>query len=128
MMSIHWFTMLKVYGENIFDQFVTTLYDLGHQFGKLIREEANFELAVQPVSNIVCFRYVSDKLDLTRCNSINKEIRLRLLEDGEFYIVQTKLREIHYLRTTVMNPFTNIEHLKSLLKKIEKIAEALVRN
>ena len=122
MMSIHWFTLLKVYGEEIFDQYLTNLYDLGHRFAKIIQEDKDFELAVKPDSNIVCFRYIKDEEGIERLNALNKTIRQRLLEDGEFYIVQTTLVGIHYLRTTIMNPFTTEEHLKELLEKIKHIA------
>jgi len=125
MMSIHWYTLLKVYGEELFDQYVTTLYDLGHRFAEIIKGDSNFELAVQPVSNIVCFRYIEIDLKDHQLNSLNKSIRQTLLEDGEFYIVQTSLRGIHYLRTTIMNPFTSEEHLKKLLEKIKKMANTL---
>ena len=122
MMSIHWYTMLKVYGEDIFDQYVTNLYDLGHRFGQIIQENPDFELAVIPVSNIVCFRYIKIKNSDKQLNALNKTIRQQLLKDGEFYIVQTTLRGIHYLRTTIMNPFTTEKHLKKLLEKVKNIA------
>ena len=44
---------------------------------------------------------------------------------GEYYIVQTKLRNIHYLRTTIMNPFTSKEHLDRLLAKVKELAEKI---
>jgi len=125
MMSIHWYTLLKVYGEEIFNQYVTNLYDLGHRFGKIIEEDPDFELAVTPVSNIVCFRYTTNEGSDEQLNILNKTIRQHLLEDGEFYIVQTILRGIHYLRTTIMNPFTTEEHLKKLLQKVKDIAAAI---
>ncbi|MEA1786945.1 pyridoxal-dependent decarboxylase [Arenibacter sp. GZD96] len=122
MMSMHWYTLLKTYGETIFDEYLTRLYDLGHQFGEFIAKETDFELAVQPMSNIVCFRYRTSHCDAETLNRINEKIRQSLLEAGEFYIVQTKLRGVHYLRTTLMNPFTTEEHLKTLLKRIKSIA------
>jgi len=48
------------------------------------------------------------------------------LEDGEFYIVQTKLRDVHYLRCTIMNPFTTEEHFKTLIKRIHVKLEAII--
>lgn len=122
MMSIHWYSLLKTYGESIFDNYLTQQYDLGHQFGAMIKNDPNFELAVKPMSNIVCFRYVDSRLDLGDINLLNERIRLNLLEAGEFYIVQTKLRGIHYLRITLMNPFTTILHLNQLLAKIKLLA------
>lgn len=123
MMSIHWYVLLKTYGEEIFDEFVTRLYDMGHEFGKILQNDPHFELAVPPESNIVCFRYIDSNLDTTALNELNKNIRQNLLEDGEFYIVQTKLRSVQYLRTTIMNPFTTKEHLRQLLEKIKEYAK-----
>ncbi len=125
MMALHWFVLLKTYGESIFDEYVTQLYDLGNQFGKMINDEPNFELAVSPVTNIVCFRYIDDNLELAQLNKINADIRQELLEDGEFYIVQTKLRGKHYMRVTIMNPFTSEKHLVQLLDKIKIVIKTI---
>ncbi len=115
MMSIHWFTLLKTYGEEIFDEYITTLYDLGYEFAQIIASKPNFELAVKPVSNIICFRYINENNSNDELNEINEKVRQKVLEKGEFYIVQTKLRGIHYLRLTIMNPFTTALHLNKLL-------------
>ncbi len=122
MMSMNWYLLLKSYGEELFDAYVTTLYDLGHQFGGLINEDAQFELAVNPMSNIVCFRYIEPGKDNTTLDRCNEAVRQALLEEGEFYIVQTKLRQRHYLRVTLMNPFTTTTHLQQLLSKIKEKA------
>lgn len=125
MMALHWFSLLKTYGESIFDVYVTSLFDLGFAFGAMIANDAQFELATLPKSNIICFRYIDGKSDENMLNQTNLKIRRALLEDGEFYIVQTKLRGIHYLRCTIMNPFTTETHLKALLEKIKEIVKAL---
>lgn len=122
MMSLHWFSLFKIYSEDIFDAYVTTLYDLGKDFAKLIAKEPNFELAVQPDSNIVCFRFIADNLEANELQILNQKIRQQLLADGEFYVVQTTLKGTFYLRTTIMNPFTSMAHLKELLEKIIEIA------
>lgn len=125
MMGIQWYTLLKTYGEDIFDENVTVLYDLGKYFGSLVSDHPDFELAIEPMSNIVCFRYITESKDTTELNALNASIRQHLLEDCEYYIVQTKLRGIHYLRTTIMNPFTSKKDLNGLLKKIKSIADKI---
>ncbi len=125
MMALHWFSLLKTYGEDIFNVYVTYLFDLGIAFGAMIENDSQFELATQPKTNIVCFRYYDSQKDCDRLNEINIQIRRALLEDGEFYIVQTKLRGIHYLRCTIMNPFTTESHLKALLVKIKEFIKEL---
>ncbi|WP_136468102.1 pyridoxal phosphate-dependent decarboxylase family protein [Flagellimonas onchidii] len=126
MMSLHWFVLLKMYGEDIFDQNVTVLYNLAQEFAKVLTTHENFELAIHPQSNILCFRFMVPDLPLDELNRLNQSIRQHLLEDGEFYLVQTKFNGIHYLRTTLMNPFTTMEHLNLLLKKIQVTAEKLL--
>jgi len=125
MMGIHWYTLLKIYGEKVFEAYVTHLYDSGKLFAELIVEDSDFELALKPMSNIVCFRYSPHCIQKTELNSLNEKIRHTLLLNGEFYIVQTKLNGHHYLRVTIMNPFTNQIHFRNLLKKIKDIGNQL---
>jgi L-2,4-diaminobutyrate decarboxylase len=125
MMSLHWFILLKYYGASLFDEFVTRQYDLAKSFAQILEQHPNFEVAVEPKSNIVCFRYIKTSPLLEKNNEINEHIREMMLADGEFYLVQTKLKGIHYLRTTLMNPLTTIEHLNALLEKILSIASKI---
>ncbi len=122
MMSIHWFTLLKLYGEEVFNAYVTHLFDMGAHFARIIKKHPKFELAVTPMCNIVCFKYVDDSIPSEAQNKQNESIRQALLEDGEFYIVQTKLKGVQFLRVTVMNPFTTEIHFKNLLEKICKLS------
>jgi len=123
MMSLHWYTLIKSYGFTLFDEFVTTLYDLGERFANMVQLDPAFELAVKPMSNIVCFRFLGGVSSTSEINELNKRIRQQLLEEGEYYIVQTMLRGIQYLRVTIMNPFTTSDDLKNLLIKIKELGE-----
>ena len=121
MMSIHWYAIIKHYGISIFDDFVTTLYDSGKLFAQLIKKDPHFEIATQPMSNIVCFRYIDSNKSKKELDNINQLVRKQLLEGGEFYILQTQLKGITYLRCSIMNPFTNETHFKTLLSKIKAL-------
>ena len=118
MMSAKVYTVLRTYGEGIFTQNVDTLYGLARRFAGQLRSRPGFELAVEPESNIVCFRYVGDETDTDKLNALNTQIRRKLLEDGRFYIVQTTLRGQTYLRVSLMNPLTTDAHLTALLDVI----------
>ncbi len=119
MMSLQWFLLWKTYGESLFEENVTTLYDLGKVLAGLIEADPELELATLPHSNIVCFRYTHPDLSSTQLDDINREIRKELLDEGVFYIVQTRIKGVHYLRCTVMNPFTSKREFEALLTLVK---------
>jgi len=123
MMSIKFYVLIRTYGVQALEDFVTTLYDLGKTFAKMIQSKPHFELAVEPMANILCFRWLEKEYTDEKLNQLNANIRKHILEKGEFYIVQTKLKDKLYLRTTLMNPFTTEAELEKLLEEIEKIAK-----
>ena len=120
MMSVKVYTIIKSYGTSIFEENVNYLYDLARDFENLIALNSNFEIAISPQSNIVCFRIKNGKNGLS-INETNSKIRRLLLEDGEFYIVQTLIKEEVFLRVSLMNSTTKLVHLKQLMEKIEFI-------
>lgn len=121
MLGVKVYAILKIYGPQLFSDYITGAYDLAGEFAEMIRESSDFELALEPASNIVCFRYVSGKSGTVELNEINTNVRNRIKEDGEFYIVQTVIDGVVYLRTTLMNPFTSRNDLTQLLEKIRKL-------
>ncbi|MDF9794763.1 L-2,4-diaminobutyrate decarboxylase [Catalinimonas alkaloidigena] len=122
MMGVKAYALLKSYGTEIISEYVTRQYDLGKTFASMIEKRQGWELAMPPATNIVCFRYRPEKQDETEAEQLNAYIRQQLLEEGEFYIVQTRLKNKLYLRTTLMNPFTTEKELNALLERIEEVA------
>lgn len=121
MMSVKVYSIIKMYGEDIFTENVNYLYNLARFFADMIQKESDFELAVEPQSNIVCFRYTKTEED--NLNNLNSTIRQQLLTDGRFYVVQTILNDSVYLRVSLMNALTTENDLQELLKEIGQIAE-----
>lgn len=62
----------------------------------LLKQEKEFELAVEPDGNIVCFRYRPDGFtgDL---NKLTAFIRKKITDDAGFYVVQTSVGGQIYL-------------------------------
>jgi L-2,4-diaminobutyrate decarboxylase len=119
MMSTMVYSVLRTYGEQIFEENVDVLYDLGRQFAQMVQAQPHFELATLPESNIVCFRYVPAAGE--DINLLNAKIRQQLLEEGVFYIVQTQLNGQLYLRVSLMNPLTALQDVEDLLQRVEEI-------
>ena len=123
--SVTWYATLKQYGESIFRELIDRQYDLGQKFAELIRCRSGWELACQPDANILCFRITPIGLNTSQCNQINEAVRIALLEEGKFYIVQTRLNGISYMRTSLMSPLTKEDHLLELMEEIERIADGV---
>jgi len=112
------YTLMRLYGDELFKQNVETLFSLASEFAALIKRNENFELACEPESNIVCFRYLSKK----SAGDVNKKVLENLLADGRYYIVSTILNEKQYLRTAIMNPLTRLSDLAELLATISNMS------
>jgi len=111
---------MKYYGDSYFRKYIDDRYDLASRFAAIIRSDREMELAVQPDSNIVCFRYTPKASDNSTLNRINSIIREKIIKEGSFYIVQTELSGIIWLRITIINPATSLENLNNLIKRIKE--------
>jgi L-2,4-diaminobutyrate decarboxylase len=123
MMAFELYAVLAAWGPALLGDYVTRCFDLGRRFGELLEETPDFELPVFPEANIVCFRYVPLGRD-EDLDGVQDRVRRRLLEDGSFYLVQTRLDGAVHLRTTLIHPRTSEAALAALLTAIRRAAAA----
>jgi L-2,4-diaminobutyrate decarboxylase len=119
------YTAMKYYGNNYYRQYIDERYDLAAAFAKVVKSTESLQLAVEPESNIVCFRYKSENKNDITLNRINSEIRDRIIKEGSFYIVQVELNGKVWLRLTIINPVTTLDDLKALVTKITEIGSKM---
>lgn len=122
MMGMKLWLTLRSRGTSFLREHVESRHELAGSFADLLNESSDFELAVRPESNIVCFRHVG--VGTTRGDALDdrqRRIRRALLQSERFYITQTKLRGEQWLRTTLINPHTKIEDLHALLEAIREV-------
>lgn len=121
-MSFRVYALLRNGGEQLFEDYLDRQYDLGRTFAQMIKALPHFEMPVNvPESNIVCFRYAAPDKTAEELNEINGSIREAIVKEGEFFIVQTRLKNQIFLRVTLINPSTTVEHLSALLLKIQSL-------
>lgn len=122
-MSVRVYALWRKYGTELFEENVDHLYNMAKVFTEIINKENNFETILEnPESNIVCFRFIEKDWTEEKIESINLKIRERLVEEGKYFILQTRVQGVLYLRTTIINPFTTEKELKGLLAEIKKMA------
>lgn len=122
MLSTRIFALLQSYGTEAFAENVNRCYQSAAFLGEEIKKRDGFELATEPESNIVCFRLVSG-LDEEN-NRLNKAVRQKMLESGQFYIVQTLLKGQVFLRVSIMNPFTTEQDLREMLDEVVRFSKS----
>lgn len=115
-------------GPQLFADMVETTFDRARWFWNLLQETEDFVPLHEPQCNIVCFRHLPRQLrgaPLKEVGRFNQLLRRRLIESGEYYIVQTNLDGAAALRITVMNPLTTEDDLRGLLAAIRRTGQGL---
>ncbi len=120
------FFLWKMYGTELFEEFVTKMYDLGNTFYEMLQNDNRYISAYRPESNILCFQLQSPDEKVMSNSDFNAEIRKRLLHQAQFYIVMTRLRGENYLRVTIINPKTTTTHLASLLEYVAELGQEVL--
>ncbi|SDP12441.1 L-2,4-diaminobutyrate decarboxylase [Filomicrobium insigne] len=78
-----------------------------------LRTEPEIEVAVEPQSNIVCFRFDGP-------DSLQLKLRRRLTESGNFYISTAEALGRRWLRIVFMNPSTNLNDVVALINELRE--------
>jgi L-2,4-diaminobutyrate decarboxylase len=121
MMALKLYTSLKLLGTRLFADAVTESFELARRFADRLQATGDFELALPPDCNIVCFRHTPAGVPPAELDALQARLRQRVVMGGDFYLVQTALpgRGV-YLRTTLINPLTRDEDLDALLDALRR--------
>lgn len=119
----------SLFGPQLFADLVNVTFGMGQVFHEKLSAAADFVPLHEPQCNIVVFRYVPPALRDAPGDVLGRfqfELRRRIIESGEFYIVSTKIDGVGALRVTIINPLTMPEHLDRLLDAIRAAGEQLL--
>lgn len=122
MLSLELYASLSLLGTRFFADYVEGCFALARRFAERIARAPDFELAVAPECNIVCFRLAPPGADRASLDALQTRVRERVVRSGRFYLVQTRLPAGVFLRTTLVNPFTADEDLDGLLAALRDAA------
>jgi L-2,4-diaminobutyrate decarboxylase len=99
---------------------VERLWELGGELAELVRESGDFELALEPECNIVCFRHRAP--EGSDSDAHQERIRAAVNASGLHYVVQARLRGVTWLRCALMNAATTRDDLLALLAALRAAA------
>ncbi|MFS8068775.1 MAG: pyridoxal phosphate-dependent decarboxylase family protein [Byssovorax sp.] len=122
MLGLKLYTALAIHGTQLFGDYVADTFDRARRFAERLAREPDFELLIPPQCNIVCFRHRPE--GATDLDELQSTLRRRLIEDGSFYLVQTRLPAGVFLRITIINPATSDADLDALIYRLREAAQS----
>ncbi len=112
----------STYGPGVFADLIDATFNLADEVWQHLQHQPDFVAPFRPQCNIVVLRYVRAGTDVSRSNDLNRELRRRLIESGEYYVSQVTLDGVAYLRMTVINPLTTVAMVLAMLGRIREMA------
>ncbi|HEY8354913.1 MAG TPA: aminotransferase class V-fold PLP-dependent enzyme [Methylophilaceae bacterium] len=118
MMALKLWTAFSLYGTQGLAALIDEAFDKARLFADMLQARTDFELLMPPHTNIVCFRHLAAGLSDGALERHQMDVRKRLVESGQFHLTQVELHGRLWLRTTLMNPFTQQSHLQTLIDHV----------
>jgi L-2,4-diaminobutyrate decarboxylase len=120
----------SLFGPGLFADLVDVTFGMGRIFYEKLSAAPDFVPLNEPECNIVVFRHVPEELRDAPAEVLGQfqlELRRKVIESGQFYIVSTKLDGVGALRVTIINPLTTPDHLDQLLDCLRETGKQLIR-
>ena len=112
-----WF-VIRHYGVEGLQFHVRRHISLAREFAQWVRESEDFELAVEPPFNLVCFRHkAGDEFNMRLMNTVN--------ETGKAFFTHTKLNGRVVLRLSIGQTNTEEKHVRQVWDLIRKTASGI---
>ena len=121
-----WF-VLRSYGVKGIQEKLRLHIQLAQWFRESIDSHPDFELVLEPVLNVICFRFHpsgSTKND-TELDELNRKLLRRLNQSGELYLSGTLVHNVFALRFVPAQTYVAAEHVSRAFDKILATAASL---
>jgi aromatic-L-amino-acid/L-tryptophan decarboxylase len=109
-----WF-VIRHYGIEGLQHHIRQHVALAQEFARRVADSSDFELAVQPPLNLVCFRH-------TGGDEFNRRLLERLNRSGKIYLTHTTLDGLYTLRLCVGGTHTGERHVREAWRLIQEEA------
>jgi L-2,4-diaminobutyrate decarboxylase len=110
------FLVLAALGERGLAEYIERQFQVTREAYEYIQQLPDFECAVEPQANILCFRFKDD-------DELQLALRDKLIAQGDFYLSTTSFNGKRYLRLVFMHPNTSLDDVKQLIREIRHLAE-----
>ncbi len=116
---------IKEHGLDRYGRMITRNIEQARYFGRLVENALDMELVAPIGLDIVCFRFNPGGLADEVLNEINREILLRLHEEGIAVPSYTTLSGTYCLRIAIANHRSKTEDFDALAREVSRIGNEL---
>ena len=116
----------KSYGLDKFRRLIHQNILQARYLAQLVEASPELELAAPVPLNIVCFRFISSRLDETQLNQINRELMMELHERGIAVPTSTFLQGKYVLRVAITNHRSRREDFEVLVRESIRLGNELL--
>lgn len=120
-----WMT-LRVTGADAIGEMFDEVIDRAHEVWEVLLADDRFEVATEPTLSTVLMRYRPAGITAAEADSLNPRIRHTLLDRGDVMVAGTVLEGRAWLKFTLLNPQTPLDHLRGILETLAETGEALL--
>ncbi|WP_158795781.1 aspartate aminotransferase family protein [Pedobacter sp. L105] len=113
-----WFT-LRMMGKAKLGGYFDTIIQTAAKVASLIQADTAFELMNESDISALVFRYNPREGEADVCK-MNQFIKKSMFNGGEALVAGTKINKQFYLKFTLLNPLTTVDHVKNIFKIIKK--------
>lgn len=119
--------LLKQHGMQAYQALIRQNLQQAQYLARLVEKEPALQLLAPVPLNIVCFRFNPGNCSDKELNSINKEILMRLHEQGIAAPSNTILNSQYAIRTAITNHRSRLQDFEVLVNAVVRIGDELLK-
>jgi L-2,4-diaminobutyrate decarboxylase len=116
--------VLAMRGEAGLAADLDVMHENARFLNRLLRAADDFEVPLDPESNILLFRPHPGGMELSDIQV--EAVRRGLMDSGSYYLTAANFGGRKWLRVTLMNPATDQTHLREMVEEVRQKALAIV--
>ncbi|WP_460602813.1 pyridoxal phosphate-dependent decarboxylase family protein [Jatrophihabitans fulvus] len=116
-----WFTLRELGADRI-GELLDTVIELTRSGHELLAAAPDVEIAARPSLSTLVFRFVAPGVPDARLDAANRSARARLFASGGGAVAATTVDGRAFLKLTLLNPATTVEHVAGLVGDLRALA------
>ncbi|WP_108867835.1 pyridoxal phosphate-dependent decarboxylase family protein [Aquimarina aquimarini] len=109
---------LRLMGREKLGQYTEVIIETAKETAMLLDAQSDFELLNHSDLGALVFRYIPKSEKEYSASAMNNHIKKTMFFKGEILVAGTKVDSEFYLKFTMLNPLTTLNHIKNILKNI----------